>query len=302
MRVCHALYLHLGLGSIFIKVLMTVYYYKDRFHETGEQLLPIQERAYNFGDGVYELVRFYHGQPFCLMEHLQRFKDSAEAIRMALPYTLEELQGIIVEAVARVAEPVVDVYFQVSRGEAPRLHTFPATDPVLSLFAKPNELHSDDERKQGVSVLMLEDQRWSNCYIKSLNLLPNILAKQAAVEAGAYEAVLFKDGHVTEASASNVFAYADGAFWTAPVVPGILNGITRRCIIRAIHDLGLELREEWIPEPFFRNEVQQAFVTSTTMEIMPINSIAGRKLPPVEEDAPLWRVLETMRGLGSVGV
>ncbi|QYY36999.1 aminotransferase class IV [Ruficoccus sp. ZRK36] len=276
---------------------MTVYYYKDRFIESGQQLLPIEERAYNFGDGIYEVVRFERGVPVGLSEHLERLETSAAAVRLRLPYSLEEIRAIVAEAAGRVKSEAVDVYFQISRGEAPRVHAFPDAEPVLALFARPGKVHTDESRRVGVSVITVPDERWANCYIKSLNLLPNILAKQAAVEAGAYEAVFVRDGFVTEASASNVFGLHEGVFYTAPAERGILNGITRRFIIAAIRDLGYALKEERMSAAFFEQEVEAAFISSTTMDIMPLCAINSRKLQPLEDTSLIWPVLGRMREL-----
>ena len=276
---------------------MTVYYYKDRFLKDGETPVPVEDRAFNYGDGIYEVVRFHRDRGFGLQEHLERLRDSAEAIRMALPFPLEEIESIVRSAVSQVEDEVVDVYFQISRGEAPRAHPFPQTDPVLSLYARPGRIYTEDFREAGVAVITLPDERWSNCYIKSLNLLPNVLAKQAAVEAGAYEAVLIRDGWVTEASASNVFGYHDGVFCTHPANRHILNGITRRFLLRAIEKLGFTVQEEPMSEEFFQNEVESAFITSTTMELMPISKINQRELHPLGPESPVWQVLQAFRTL-----
>ncbi len=274
---------------------MTVYYYRDRFIDSGKSAVPIEDRAFNYGDGIYEVVRFERGHGIGLAEHLERLEHSAAAIRLRLPYPLEKIREIVIEAAGRVEAPVVDVYFQISRGEAPRKHAFPQVEPVLALFAKAADVYTDAFRQAGVSVITVPDERWSNCYIKSLNLLPNVLAKQAAVEAGVYDAVFVREGCVTEASSSNVFVFHDGVFRTAPAERGILNGITRRFVIAAIRELGYSLEEVRPSATFFEREADSAFLTSTTMDMMPINSINGRALPPLEPDSPVWAALEKMR-------
>ncbi|MBC2594440.1 aminotransferase class IV [Ruficoccus amylovorans] len=281
---------------------MTVYYYRDRFIESGREVVPVEERAFNYGDGIYEVVRFEAGHGVGLTEHLERLRNSAEAIRLRLPHPLEKIREIVVEAASRVGAGAVDVYFQISRGEAPRSHAFPDAEPVLALFARPGKTYTDEFRRAGVGAITVPDERWANCWIKSLNLLPNVLAKQAAVEAGAYEAVFVRDGFVTEASASNVFGLHGDVFYTAPAEREILNGITRRFVIAAIRDLGYTLKEERMSAAFFEQEVEAAFVTSTTMDMMPLNSVNRRKLPPPPADSPLWAVLNRMRELSRSGV
>ena len=216
---------------------------------------------------------------------------------MKLPYSQEEMHKIVCSAAEKVGEETVDVYFQISRGEAPRLHPFPNTDSVLALFARPARSYTNEFRRSGVAVITLPDERWSNCYIKSLNLLPNVMAKQAAIDAGAFEAVFIRDGFVTEASVSNVFGFHDGIFLTHPANKGILNGITRRCVIKTIENLGYSWKEEAMDEVFFQKEVAAAFLTSTTMEIMPISKINDRDLGSVECDSPIMEVHKAMSGV-----
>ncbi len=258
---------------------MIISYYKDRFVEEGETVVPLEERAFNFGDGVYEVVRFYGGKGFGLREHLERLARSAAAIRIELPYTLDVLGDLISTAVEKTGERDVDVYFQISRGEAPRLHPFPGTASCLAMVAKPARRVKEEQRNKGIATITHPDERWANCHIKSLNLLPNVLAKQAAFDAGASESILIRDGVVTEGSSSNVFTVCQGTLYTAPADRRILNGITRRVVLGLANDLGIPVREESLAEAVLSNEAEELFVTSTTMEIMPVSSLNGKPLP-----------------------
>lgn len=257
---------------------MIISYYKDRFIENGAAVVPLEERAFNFGDGVYEVVRFYNGNEFGLKEHLERLAESAAAIRMELPYTIDAIGELVSTAAEKVGVPDVDVYFQVSRGEAPRLHPFPETSACLAMVAKPSRRVQERQRQQGIAAITHPDERWANCYIKSLNLLPNVLAKQAALDVGAGESILIRDGVVTEGASSNAFIVRQGTLYTAPADRRILNGITRRLVLRLARALGIPTQEESLSETVLLNEADELFVTSTTMEIMPVTSLNGKQL------------------------
>jgi D-alanine transaminase len=258
---------------------MEIAYYNDKFlTEVDEKVVPIQERGHQFGDGIYEVVRVYDKKPFMLEEHLDRFELSAEAIFLKLPYSREQLRDIIVQGIERSEEKNVDVYFQVTRGIAPRLHFFPDVAAVFSMTIKPSRQFDPEKRQNGVSVLLLEDERWSNCYIKSLNLLPNVLAKQLAVNNGCEEAILYKNGYVTEGSSSNLFVVKNNMLYTTPATKGILHGITRKAVIKLAEKHQIQLNEEnFTPE--FLKDADEAFITSTTAEILPIHTVDQTKLP-----------------------
>lgn len=242
-------------------------------------MVPIEDRAFNFGDGVYEVVRFYQGRSFGLEEHLERLEQSAKALRMTLPCGLAKIREIVEEAVRRTGEEDVDVYFQISRGEASRAHPFPKTETCLALVTKSAVWQSEEARQKGIQAITCEDERWLNCYIKSLNLLPNVLAKQQALDAGAGEAILVRDGVVTEGSSTNVFAVKNGTLYTYPADRRILNGITRRFVIDIARELGIAVREEAIPRDSLFGDVDELMITSTTSEIMPVRSVDGHDLP-----------------------
>lgn len=258
---------------------MEIAYYRDSFlSHIDEPVIPIQERGHQFGDGIYEVVRFYDGKPFMLDEHLQRLKRSAEAISLKLPYTLEELNEIILDGVSRSGERNADVYFQVTRGISPRLHIYPNTPAILSMTIKPSKQMDPLKKNNGVPVLLLEDERWANCYIKSLNLLPNVIAKQKAMENGCEEAILFKDGFITEGSSSNIFVVKSGKLYTTPGTKAILHGITRTAVLLLASKLEIPIIEEHFSIEFLMN-ADEAFITSTTAEILPINKVDHTLLP-----------------------
>ncbi|MBM6619360.1 D-amino-acid transaminase [Bacillus suaedaesalsae] len=258
---------------------MEIAFYNGEFlQEVDEKIIPIQERGHQFGDGVYEVVRVYNNKPFMLEEHLDRFQKSAEAILLQLPYTRQELTEIIDQGVKRSQEKNVDVYFQVTRGIAPRLHLFPNTKAVFSMTIKPSRPIDPAKKESGVAVLLLEDERWKNCYIKSLNLLPNVIAKQHAASRGCDEAILVKDGSITEGSSSNLFVIKDGTIYTTPATKGILHGITRLAVFQLAEKMELPIKEQHFTEEFLL-QADEAFITSTTQEILPINKVDEFEIP-----------------------
>jgi len=246
----------------------------ERLIDRKDAKTDVEDRGYTFGDGVYEVFRVYRGVVFEAQRHWERFVRSARELRIALPYTIDELQRGIEELVQadRLAEGIV--YLQLTRGVAPRAHPFPAdAKPVLTAFTKPIA-KPENELRTGCKVVVQPDIRWLRCDIKSLNLLPNLLAKQAAVEAGASEAVLHRDGVVTEGSSSNFAIVKDGVVRTHPANHLILHGITRAVALDLANELGVPVSLE----PFTLEEAKaadEAFLMGTTVEIMPVVSFDG---------------------------
>ncbi|PYZ93651.1 amino acid aminotransferase [Salipaludibacillus keqinensis] len=254
-------------------------YYKDAFVDMDEKVVPIQERAHQFGDGIYEVIRVYNGKPFFMKEHLTRLQKSADAIELQLPYSMKEIESLCDEGLKRSGLADAEIYMQISRGIHPRQHFYP--DPACSVFTmtvKQAKVIPEDLRKQGVKVMTTEDVRWKNCYIKSLNLLPNVMAKQKAKVNDCEEAIFHEDGIVKEGCSTNVFVIKDEKLYTYPALKGILHGITRQIIL----DLAADLEIEAVEEPFdvnFLYDADEAFISSTNMEIMPIRQVDDAKLP-----------------------
>ncbi|GGE10060.1 D-alanine aminotransferase [Marinithermofilum abyssi] len=238
--------------------------------------VDIEDRGYQFGDGIYEVIRVYGGKIFCLSEHLDRFERSAREIKLDLPYSLERLGSLLEDLVRQNQLTDGTVYLQASRGAAPRNHPFPEKAvPVIVAYTKeaPRPM---SYLQDGIHTITQEDIRWLRCDIKSLNLLGAVLAKQAAVERGCQESILHRDGRVTEGSSTNVFIVKDGELRTHPANNLILHGITRAVVLELAQELAIPVKET----PFFVEELFRAdeiFVTSTTMEIAPVVSIDGRK-------------------------
>ncbi|MTH54636.1 D-amino-acid transaminase [Bacillus mangrovi] len=232
--------------------------------------VDIEDRGYQFGDGIYEVIRVYDGEIFTLDEHMERLERSAKEIKITLPCSLSELKERVKELVSVNAVHDGGIYMQVTRGVSARNHLFPGADVKAQLIAYPVPSKRPEElQKSGVEAMTLEDIRWKRCDIKSLNLLGNILAKQEASEADKFEAVMIRDGIVTEGSSTNFYAVKDGTVYTHPANHYILNGITRMKIIEACGHAGIPFEEKGIRAEDL-HQYDEVFISSTTIEVMPV--------------------------------
>ncbi|WP_026693986.1 D-amino-acid transaminase [Peribacillus kribbensis] len=254
----------------------------DVLVERSEVKVDIEDRGYQFGDGVYEVIRVYDGTPFAMEEHLERFYRSAKEIEIELSLTMEELKGKLEELFA--AGPFHDggIYVQLSRGVAPRKHQYEeGIKPQLIAYPVPSK-RPEKEQQEGVSAITADDLRWLRCDIKSLNLLYNIMIKQRAYTSGAFEGILIRDGYVTEGTSSNIFMIKDRTIYSHPASNLILNGITRMKLAALFAENGWTFKEQ----AFTKEELLQAdevFMSSTTAEVVPIIRIDQQ---PVGDGTP----------------
>ena len=250
-------------------------YVDGRFVPIARARVAIEDRGYQFADGVYEVIKAVAGEPRDLDRHLARLERSLGELRIPAPMSMRALSLVIREALARNPVTKAIVYLQVTRGVAPRNHLFPsAVRPSLVVNVRRAPFPSDRERAEGVAVLSLPDQRWGRCDIKSISLLANLLAKQQAAEAGCREAWLVDEaGRVTEGSASNAYIVdGEGRLVTHPLGPRILGGITRSVVLELAREAGIEVVER----PFTLEEAKrarEAFLTSTTSLLLPVTRI-----------------------------
>jgi D-alanine transaminase len=252
----------------------------------SEVRIDVEDRGYQFADGVYEVIRLYDGRPFALMPHLQRLQRSAEAIHIRLPIPPEELARQVHRLIEQAGVQQGMVYMQITRGCAPRNHIFPGCRPTVLFYARPLPA-SERPTDRGVRLITLPDERWKRCWIKSIALLANVLAKNQAVAAGAEEAIFLDEGMATECSASNLFAIVQGRLITAPAGTKVLPGITRAYLLEIAAELGVPLEERLIPEMELRS-ADELFITSTTREIDWCYELDGRpvgneKMGPVTQ-------------------
>ncbi len=244
--------------------------------EEDQVRVSYRDRGYYFGDGIYEVFRLYNGILFEKEAHLDRLYNSLREIKIELPWSREQLSGMVDELAATLGQQDGILYIQFTRGEAKRAHIFPEVCEAVMLGYCEPLVRPADLIENGIEAITLEDIRWLRCHIKSLNLLANTLAKQEAVEAGAKEAILIRsDDTVTECTASNLLIVKDGIIYTHPNGNLILDGITKQVVKRLAHQLDIPYVEQAFSKQQLLN-ADEVFLTSTTMEATPIISIDGR--------------------------
>ena len=256
-------------------------YYNGRIGELSEMTVPMNDRACWFGDGVYdaELCRNY--RIFALDEHVDRFFRSAAALEIDPPMDKEALKRLLCELVRRMDDGDCFVYYQLTRGTGPRAHAFPEATANLWVTMTPRQIRTD---AGPISLITCEDTRFLHCNVKTLNLIPSVMAAEKAKRAGAYESVFYRPGNrVTECAHSNVHIIRDGRLWTAPTDHLILPGIARAHLIRACAKLGIPVVEE----PFTVEEMKEAdeiFTTSSGALLKRADRIDGRPAGMKRED------------------
>jgi D-alanine transaminase len=258
-----------------------IVYLNSRFLPREEAKISPEDRGFLFADAIYEVVRYGAGRPYRLAEHLSRMRHGLTALSIAFePSFFPEVAGRLVEENGLGGEDAL-VYAQVSRGAAPRYHAFPpeGTAPTVFAFARRTDPPPPPE---GGRAILVPDDRWGRCDVKTVMLLPNVLASQKAREANAIEAILVRDGIAWEGTKANLFAVSKGIVRTAPRGPRILPGVTRGAALEAAAGLGIPV-EEWpllVDELFSADEV---FLASTTLWTYSLVEIDGR---PVGDGRP----------------
>lgn len=241
-----------------------------------EGRVSVEDRALQFADGIYEVIAAYDGEPVLLREHLERWQRSADGLRIVSPWTRDERHAAIMMLIARHGGPRAMVYGQLSRGSAKRSHAFPKDPhPTEFWYVRDLPVYKPEYHAQGVATVLHPDERWTRCWIKSTCLLPNVLAKEYATERGAFEAILVREnGTITEGSSTNVWIVKDGAAITHPLDDRILGGVVRGHLIDAARAAGIAIREETFDKAALL-DADEVFITSTTINVMPVASIDG---------------------------
>lgn len=254
-----------------------IVYLNGEFMPLDAARVPVLDRGFIFGDGVYEVVPVYSRHAFRLPEHLRRLQASLDSIRLANPHTDAEWTRLTHEIVERNAGDDQGIYFQVTRGVARRDHAFPPPGTKQTVFMMSNPLVTPprEQVEQGVHAITATDFRWLRCDVKSISLLGNCLARQLAVDAGAVETILFRDGYLTEASASNVFIVKNGVLLGPPKNHLVLPGITYDVVIELARANGMphEIREITEQEVRAADEI---WVTSSTKEVLAVTTLDER--------------------------
>lgn len=255
-------------------------YVNGRYVNHAEAAVHIEDRGYQFSDGIYEVIAVFNGKMVDGEPHLKRLERSLTHLHIPLPMPLESMKCIIRELLRRNRRNEGYVYIQISRGVAKRNHAFPKqVEPSLVITLSVAKHPSYKERYQGVSVITLPDIRWGRRDIKTVSLLPNVLAKQKAVEAGVKEAwQVNAQGCVTEGASTNSYIVTrDGVVITHPANETILEGITRTTVLALAREHGIKVEER----PFTLEEAKaaaEAFLTSTTGGVLPIIQIDDSKI------------------------
>lgn len=260
-------------------------YVNGRYVPLDRAVLGVEDRGVQFADAVYEVVKVVGGLPRDLDRHLDRLGRSLAAIGIAWPMSRAALGGVIVRTVRRNRLRDAQAYLQVGRGRAPRNFLFPRhAKPSLVVTVRRAALPRPDELADGVAVVTLPDERWARRNIKSVGLLPNVLAKNNAAEAGCREAWLVdRDGMVTEGASSNAWIVdRDGSLLTRPLGPDILPGVTRSVVLELARGLDVRVVERAFSVEEARG-AREAFLTSTNALVLPVTSIDGR---PVANGRP----------------
>ena len=247
-----------------------------KFMPVEEARVPVLDRGFIFGDGVYELIPVYSRVPFRMDEHFARLERSLAAARIRNPYSRAEWRDIILQLIAKQPYEDQGVYFQVTRGVAKRDHALPK-DAVPTVFAMSNPLVNppQEQVELGAAAISAVDNRWHRCDIKSISLIGNCLLRQASADAGAAETILFRDGNLTEASASNVFIVRGGVILSPPKSNLILPGITYDVIAEIAQAAGLPLEYRDVSEAEVRG-ADEIWVTSSSKEVLAIVMLDGK--------------------------
>ena len=271
---------------------MTTVYLNGNFIPLEQAQVPVLDRGFIFADGVYEVIPVFSGKPFRLQEHFERLRNSLDGISLQLDYDREKWQSLIEQLLARNrVTGDSSIYIQVTRGVAERNHFYQSDfTPTVFIYCKPLQ---ETDVSRGVSAVLHEDIRWEYCHIKAVALLPNVMLKQYAREKdGSIEAILHRDGYITEGAASNVFIVTGGVVSTPPKSNRLLPGITRDLVVELVGASPYQCREA----PVSGEQLLQAdeiWLTSSTLGIAPVVKLDGC---PVRDGkpGPVWRDVDAI--------
>jgi D-alanine transaminase len=250
-----------------------IVYLNGEFMPLEDAKVPVLDRGFIFGDGVYEVIPVYSKHPFRLQEHLVRFRRSHDAIRLDYPMSDADWTKLVTDLVSRNAGDDQSIYLQVTRGVARRDHAFPK-DAKPTVFGMSNPLVTPAREvvENGVHAITTIDYRWLKCDVKSTSLLGNCLLRQLAADAGALEVVMFRDGFLTEGSSSNVFVVKNGVILATPKNNLVLPGITYDVVVELARANGLELEVRPVTEAEVRG-ADEIWVTSSTKEVLAVSTL-----------------------------
>jgi D-alanine transaminase len=250
-----------------------IVYLNGEFLPLDEARVPVLDRGFIFGDGVYEVIPAYSRRPFRLPEHLARLQHSLDAVRIGNPLSVAEWTRLVEEVIARNAGEDQSIYLQVTRGVARRDHAFPRdAKPTVFMMSGALVTPSAEKIENGVTAVTATDFRWLRCDVKSVSLLGNCLLRQHAADAAAEEVVLFRDGYLTEASASNVFAVRNGTVLAPPKNHLVLPGITYDVVLELAAACKVPVEVRAVAEKEVR-EADEIWLTSSSKEVLAVTTL-----------------------------
>lgn len=254
----------------------------------NEAKISVLDRGFIFGDGVYEVIPAYGGKALRFEHHMQRLQNSLDAVRITNPLTNAQWQEVLDKLISETGSEDQYLYLHITRGVASRDHRFPdETKPTVFVMSSVLQPVEPALLEKGISAVTLDDIRWQHCNIKAIALLPNILLRQQAVDQDAMEAILIRDGDITEGAASNVFIVSDGAIKTPPKGKKLLPGITRDLVVELAKTHNMPVEEVAITEKEFL-AADEVWLTSSTKEILPVTRINEQQVGNGKPGA-VWR-------------
>jgi D-alanine transaminase len=269
-----------------------VLYVNGRFTTTDERVIGVEDRGFQFGDAVYEVFKFVGKRPVFLREHYRRMEGGLREIEIRVPWDEAQFAAVMREMIDRTAFDDGIVYIQVSRGEAERKHFYPDDlEPTVVAYSRAFQFPDAAKKERGIALITTADLRWKHCNVKSVNLLANALAKKKAQRAGADEVLLLDGDVVREAASSSFFAVRRGAVITHPLDEHILPGVVRDRVVTLALAAKIRVDERPLRERELF-DMDEAFITSTTMGVMPVATIDGRAIHRGELTATLQRLLD----------
>lgn len=267
-------------------------YLDGRYLPLSEACVSPLDRGFLFGDAVYEVIPVYAGMAFRLEEHLRRLGRSLAQTRIPLPCSDSEWCRIVSSLIEQAGGGDLTVYLQVTRGVAPRDHAFPDTTPTVFAMAGPMSQPSEKELRDGVAAVTRPDIRWRRCDIKATSLIGNVLLRQEAIENGAVEAILIREGFAVEGAATNLFIVSNGVIVTPPKGADLLSGITRDVVLELLRRNELDHEERRIPEAELYT-AGEVWITSSTKEVLAVTTLDGA---PVGDGRPgsVWHTVRSL--------
>jgi D-alanine transaminase len=256
-----------------------IVFFNGKFVDKEKVQISPDDRGFLFGDGLYEVVLAYDGRPFRLKDHLDRLLRDCEFARINLK-NAEDINGICQDLIDKnnLEDTIANIYIQVTRGVYKRAHRFPPEEVPPTLYISAIEFSpSREHQKYGIKAITVPDTRWANCHIKTVDLLPNVLAHQKAYDQDGSEAIFVSSDILQEGTHSNFFAVKDGKVFTHPESNRILSGVTRKTVIEICRKMDIDLCEEPIKESRLKS-FDEIFITSTTLEITPVVLINDLKI------------------------